>query len=53
MNEDLDKIQIPLASLRQEIVELMRKGDTHISLGAYLTLLHVVYHEADEDNTAS
>lgn len=42
---DLNHIEIPLADLRQQIIELMREGKTHIPLGDYLTLLHIIYHE--------
>jgi len=45
MGDDLNKIEIPLAELRQQIIELMREGKVTIPLGDYLTLLHVIYHE--------
>lgn len=48
MDEDLNKIKIPLPELRQQIVDMMRQGETEVSLGDYLHMLHALYRKRKE-----
>lgn len=43
MSDDLNQIKLPLAVLRMQIVEMMRAGETEVSLGDYLHMLHSIY----------
>lgn len=51
VESDLNKIKLPLAELRQQIVELMREGKTEVPLGDYLYMLRLIYRENREDNS--
>jgi hypothetical protein len=49
-DEDLNKIRIPLAELRMQIVEMMRQGETSVALGDYLHMLHAIYRKKQAEN---
>jgi hypothetical protein len=52
-DDDLNKIKLPLAELRLQIVAMMREGETEVSLGDYLHMLQAIYRKKKEDESSN
>jgi hypothetical protein len=51
-DEDMNAIRIPLADVRQKLVELMREGQSELGLTDFLLLLREIYRDTrDEPRT--